>query len=204
MANVWPPVLEPAGTVFGRSMSVEEWLNLPEDHEGELVKGILMEDEVPDAIHELTISWLIHLFRSWLAGKGFVFGSELKILTAKDTGRKPDLAVFLPGSAAPPRRGPITKPPDILIEVVTPSPRDERRDRIEKMSEYATFGVEYYWLIDPALGSVEMFELTPEHYYQKTVGVTSGIIDRVPGCAGLQVDVDALWAELERLTKNEE
>jgi hypothetical protein len=29
--------------------------------------------------------------------------------------------------------------------------------------------------------------------------VTSGRIDPVPGCAGLAVDVDALWAELERL-----
>jgi len=185
-------------------MSVEEWVNLPEDDEGELVDGILMEEEVPDAIHELTISWLLRLFGNWLGGKGFVFGSELKILTAPHRGRKPDLVVFFPGSAAPPRRGPIVKPPDILVEVVTPSPRDERRDRIDKMSEYANFGVKYYWLIDPALGSFEIFELTSERLYQKTVGVTSGRIDRVPGCDGLQIDVDALWSELERLAESEE
>jgi hypothetical protein len=35
--------------------------------------------------------------------------------------------------------------------------------------------------------------------YRKLVDVTSGKIDPVPGCAGLVVDPDALWAELERL-----
>jgi Uma2 family endonuclease len=204
MANVWPPVIEPTTSGFGRMLSVEEWLNLPEDEEGEFVEGRLVEEEVPDAIHELTIAWLIRLFGIWLSNKGFVFGSELKILTACDRGRKPDVVVFLPGAVPPPRRGPITKPPDILLEVVTPSPRDERRDRIEKMAEYARFGVKYYWLIDPALGAFEIFELTTEGYYQKVVGITSGVIDPVPGCAGLKVDVDALWKELERLGEIQE
>ncbi len=204
MSNVWPPLHEPAETEFGRSMSVEEWVDLPEDEEGELVDGRLVEEEVPGATHELAVAWLIHIFKVWLAGKGFVMGSELKVLTARRRGRKPDLVVFLPGTPAPPRRGPITKPPDILVEIVTPSPRDERRDRIEKMGEYSSFGVKYYWLIDPALGSFEIFELTPAGYYQKVIGVTSGSIDPVPGCAGLQVEVDALWKELERLAETQE
>jgi hypothetical protein len=102
MKNPWPPVLEPSARASGRALSTEEWLALPEDSEGELVAGRLAEEEMPDAVHELAISWLMWVFRQWLSGKGFVFGSELKILTATDTGRKPDLTVFLPGSSAPP------------------------------------------------------------------------------------------------------
>ena len=202
MANAWPPVLD-SSDAAGRVLSVEDWLALPEDDEGEIVAGRLVEEEVPDAVHEIAITWLVWVFRQWLSGKGFVFGSELKILTSADTGRKPDVVVFLPGAAAPPRRGPITNPPDILVEVVTPSPRDERRDRVEKMAEYARFAVRYYWLVDPALGSFEIFELTSEGYYQKVVGITSGAIDPVPGCIGLRLDVDALWAELERLADSQ-
>ncbi len=200
MANAWPPVLEPSAT--GRSLSVQEWLDLPEDSEGELVSGHLTEEEMPDAVHELAIGWLIWLLRQWLSGDGFVFGSDLKVLTGPEIGRKPDLTVFLPGTQPPPRRGPITHPPDILVEVITPSPRDERRDRVEKMAEYARFAVKYYWLIDPALGSFEIFELTAQGLYQKVVGVTSGVIDPVPGCTGLKIDVTALWTEVERLADN--
>ncbi len=35
--------------------------------------------------------------------------------------------------------------------------------------------------------------------YQKVVGTTSGGIDPVPGCAGLALDIDALWSELSRV-----
>ncbi|HEY2381568.1 MAG TPA: Uma2 family endonuclease [Terriglobia bacterium] len=199
MTNAWPPILDSSLVTVGRPLSMQEWLEMPEDEEGELVAGRLTEEEVPDAVHELVISWLVYTLSHWLAGKGFVLGSELKVMTARDSGRKPDLTVFLPGSPAPPRRGPITRPPDILVEVVTPSPRDERRDRVEKMAEYAAFGVQYYWLIDPALGTFEIFDRTAEGLYQKVVGITSGLIDSVPGCPGLQIDVNALWAEVARL-----
>jgi Uma2 family endonuclease len=199
VANAWPPILESDNAQVGRALSLEEWLSLDEDEDGELIDGRLVEEEVPDFTHELTVSWLIRVVGLWLGGRGFVVGSELKILTSSTRGRKPDLAVILPGSKAPPRTGPLRDPPDILVEVVTPTPRDERRDRVEKMSEYARFGVPYYWLVDPTLGAFEIFERTPAGNYQKLVGVTSGRIDPVPGCAGLVVDVDALWAELARL-----
>jgi len=198
MANAWPPLPQPSGTLPSVA-TLEQWLEQPEDSEGEWVDGRLEEEEVPDAVHELTVSWLIRVLGAWLGSRGFVFGSELKVLTAANRGRKPDLVAIFPGGARPPRRGPLRAPPDLMVEVVTPSPRDERRDRIEKMAEYAAFGVRYYWLVDPALGSFEIFERTAAGNYQKLAGVISGRIDPVPGCPGLVLDVDALWAELARL-----
>jgi Uma2 family endonuclease len=200
VANAWPPVAEADPTPVGRTLSVEEWLTLDEDEPGEWVDGELVGEEMPDATHELVVSWLIRAVGAWLGPEGFVFRSAIKLLTAETRGRKPDLAILLPGSKAPPRKGPWREPPDILVEVVTPTPRDERRDRVEKMAEYARFGVRFYWLVDPALSAFEMFELTPERNYQKLVGVTEGVIEKVPGCEGLSISVDALWRELARLT----
>ncbi len=200
MATSWPPLLEPRGSRPGRCLQVEEWLGLPEDEAGELVAGRLEEEEVPDAVHELSVAWLIRVLGNWLGSRGFVFGSELKTLTGTVSGRKPDVSVFLAGRTAPPRRGAIREPADILVEVVSPSPRDERRDRVEKMAEYAAFGVRYYWLLDPALGSFEIFERNSDGNYVKIVGTIAGRVDPVPGCEGLVIDLDALWAELARLS----
>jgi len=198
VSNAWPRV-EPSERSVERPLSIDEWLALDEDEQGELVEGQLVEEEVPDFTHDLAVSWLIGVLRAWLGGRGFVVGSELKIVTANGRGRKADAVVLLPESKAPPRSGPLRQPPDILIEVVTATPRDERRDRVEKMSEYAEFGVPCYWLVDPALRAFEIFGLTSQHNYERLVGVTGGRIENVPGCPGLCIDVDALWAELARL-----
>lgn len=180
-------------------MTFAEWAELPEDESGEFVDGRLEEEEVPDAIHELAVSWFIAMLRVWLGGRGFVFGSEVKLAVSASRGRKADVVVYFPERAAPARRGPLCAPPDLVVEVVTPTPRDERRDRVEKMNEYANFGVKNYWLVDPALGAFEVFLLDAGGRYVKALGQTSGVVMEVPGCSGLAVDLDALWAELERL-----
>lgn len=184
---------------LGRPLSLQEWGTLPRGEAGELVRGFLTEEEVPDPLHELTVSWFVFLFRAWLGRTGFVFGSDLKVQLTEDTGRKPDVTVIFPGGDAPSRRGPLRNAPDLVIEVVTPTPRDERRDRIEKMAEYESRGIRWYWLLDPALGSLEIFELNAQKKYTKVVAASEGQLVEVPGCPGLAVDLDDLWAELDRL-----
>jgi Uma2 family endonuclease len=188
---------------MGEELDVEAWARLPEDTPGELVDGRLTEEEVPDPVHGLAVSWLIALFRAWLGDLGgFVFDSDVKFVVSEARGRKPDVSVFLPSRPAPPRRGAIREPPDILVEVVSASPADERRDRVEKMDDYAAFGVRYYWLVDPSLGSVEIFELKEGRFFR--AAAPEGVVTDVPGCPGLVLDLDRLWAELARLTANEE
>lgn len=185
-------------------MTFEEWAALPEDEPGELVDGRLEEEEVPDLVHELVVSWLVHVLRSWLGRGGFVFGSEAKYAVRPDRGRKPDVAVYLGSDGSRlPRHGVVRVPPDIVVEVVSPSPRDERRDRIEKMDEYAAFGVTFYWILDPNLQSLEVFELSGGRY-ARAARATEGRMEQVPGCLGLGIDLDELWAELSRLGPPEE
>ncbi len=180
-------------------MTLERWAALPEDETGELVDGRLEEEEVPDSIHELIVTWLTTLFRTWLAGHGFILGSGVKLAVSPQRGRKPDVVVYLPEGRIPEARGVVTVPPDIVIEIVSPSPRDERRDRVDKMDEYAAFGVPYYWIVDPALGTIEVFERSADGRYVRALAATSGSIDDVPGCAGLSLSIDALWANVARL-----
>jgi Uma2 family endonuclease len=66
------------------------------------------------------------------------------------------------------------------------------------MDDYAAFGVRFYWLLDPALGALEIFELQ-EGRYTRVLAAVEGTIDSVPGCAGLVLPLDELWTELRRL-----
>jgi len=73
--------------------------------------------------------------------------------------RKPHQRTMGKGMRADPHPGAVE-----LAQLPCPSPRDERRDRIEKLDEYAAFGVSWYWIIDPRLQLLEIFELAGGRY----------------------------------------
>lgn len=183
-----------------RLLSIAEWAALPEDESGELVDGRLVEEEVPDVVHEIVVTWLVWTFRSWLADRGgFVIGSEAKFAVAARRGRKPDVSVYVPGGAVPEARGAVYTPPDLAVEIVSPTPRDARRDRVEKVSDYATFGIRFYWIVDPVERTVELLELGADGRYVRALAAGEGRLSTIPGCDGLVLDLDALWTEIDRL-----
>jgi Uma2 family endonuclease len=185
-------------------MSVEEWARLPEDEPGEVVDGYLVEEEVPDNIHEIVLAWILHRLHAWGRPRGaVVFGSGAKFAVGANRGRMPDISVFLPGAPKPPKRGLNRAPPSIAIEIVSPSPRDERRDRVEKLREYAAFGVRWYWIVDPELRSFQIHELNADRRYEHAIDVTEGIVGAVPGCEGLSIDVSSLWSEIDALGEDD-
>ena len=159
-----------------------------------------MEEEVPDFVHEAIVGWLLSALRAWaLPRGGYAFGSEAKFVVRPSRGRKPDLSLFFSAKGKVPRRGAGRIAPDVVIEVLSPTPRDGRRDRVEKLDDYATFGVGYYWIVDPEQRSIEILERGADGRYVHALGVLQGRVEAVPGCPGLLLDVDALWSEVDGL-----
>jgi len=186
----------PAAPTF----TLDDWYAMDEDEAGEFVDGRLEQEEEPGFAHELVVTWFGQQFRNWLSGRrGFVAGSDAKFAVGSRRGRKPDVSVYLPGSARPPAQGLIRVPPDVVIEIVSPSPRDARRDRIEKLDEYAAFGVSWYWILDPLVRGLEIYGLESDGKYKRQLGAAGGIVTEVPGCGGLSLNLDELWAELDAL-----
>ncbi|HVY47938.1 MAG TPA: Uma2 family endonuclease [Minicystis sp.] len=178
-------------------LSLEAWAARDEDARGELVDGVLVEEEVPDFIHELVVAFLLRRLADWLEPRGgVVVGSGLKLAVSPHRGRLGDVAAYFAGRR-PPARGLVRIPPDVLVEVVSPSPGDERRDRVQKPRDYAAFGVKYYWLVDPALRSFEVWELDVTGRYAQALAAEGGRVEDVPGCEGLEIDLDALWGRVE-------
>ena len=191
---------EPPGA---RRMSLEQWGAMPEDEPGELVDGRLVEEEVADIPHEAVVSWVSYRLMGWSEPRqGVVLGSEAKFAVGPAGGRKPDLSAFFTIDRKLPRRGPIRVPPDLVVEVVSPTPRDGRRDRVEKLRDYATFGVRWYWIVDPRLRTLEILKLGDDGHYITLVSASEGVVD-VPGCEGLALDLDALWGRVGELVEEE-
>jgi Uma2 family endonuclease len=183
-----------------QTMTLKQWGELPDDVYAELVDGVLVEDEMTTEVHDAILTFLNGLFRSWVRPRGgFVF-FERKYGVARNTGRKPDVSVFLPGTKGLTGTARVTMAPaDIAIEVITPTPRDIRRDRIEKRREYARFGIRWYWLVDPSLRTIEILELSSKGRYEHVLDGSTGKL-RVPGCRGLVLDLDELWREVDSLS----
>jgi Uma2 family endonuclease len=180
-------------------MSVDDWAALSEDIRGELVDGRLQEEEVPNLVHESVVRWLILLLVPYFEERGgHVFGSGVKLAVGNHRGRFADVVCFGRGRRPEPR-GPVHIPPDLAIEVVSPTPEDERCDRIEKPEDYASFGIKHYWLVDPELRSFEVWELDPGGRYVRVCSAVSGTLESVPGCEGLVVDLGGLWEQVDEL-----
>ncbi len=182
------------------AMTLDEWADLDEDEPGELVDGRLEEEEMPSYLHEAVVAWLIRVLGAWIAPRGgWVFGSESKFAVAPQRGRKPDVSVYLPGAPLPGKHDSVARvPPQIMVEVLSPRPRDARRDRIGKTRDYAAFGVRQYWIVDPEVRVLEILELGADGRYAIALTASEGA-HPVPGCDGLTLDLDALWAEIDRL-----
>jgi len=180
-------------------MTLEEWDDLPDEIEGELVDGYLVEEEVPGALHEVIVSWLAEVFGPWARRRGAIsVTSGVKYALAVGLGRKPDFSVLL-ANDLPPGEGLVRKPPYIAVEIVSRTARDRRRDRVEKHEEYARFGIRWYWIIDPRPRTVEIFALGTDLRYASAFSESTGRHDDIPGFPGLSLDLDDLWAQVARL-----
>jgi Uma2 family endonuclease len=188
-----------------QEMSLEEWAAMDEDEPGELVDGRLVEEEVPSYPHEIIIAWFVRMLGNWAVGRGArVTGSGVKYAVAPRRGRIPDLSVYLPGGARHPGRAALARrPPSIALEVISSTPRDHRRDRVEKVADYAVFGVRWYWLLDPEARTFEILELGADGRYVHALGATSEVVEQVPGCEGLRLDLAELWTELDSLDEDD-
>jgi Uma2 family endonuclease len=171
---------------------------LDEDEPGELVDGRLEDEEMAGWGHEVVVAWLLATLHAWarLAGAR-VIGSDAKLAVSERRGRKADLVMYLRSTPRPSATGLIRVAPSVVVEVVSPSPSDARRDRVQKLDEYAAFGVRWYWLVDPQLRTFEIYELAADARYARALGPSEGRIDPVPGCDALVLDLDAMWADLD-------
>lgn len=135
---------KPAGT-----WTYDDLLTLPEDgRRYEIIEGALYEMPSPSMGHAAVIANIITLLIplvSRVGGRWFT--APLDVLIPGGNPVQPDVIVILPGSQAQMVAQGIEGPPDLIVEVLSPSSRGH--DLLTKRSLYARAGVREYWIVDP-------------------------------------------------------
>jgi len=154
-------------------LTYQDYLLLPEDGKRyEVIEGDLYMTPAPLTRHQFIVGRIHHLIMSYFEnqGSGTVLVAPCDVLLSDTDIMQPDLTVVLPGGLATITEKNIQGPPDVVVEVLSPS--TAKRDRELKRKRYEHFGVREYWLVDPSTSSLEILRLQ-KGQFMKQVSVNS-------------------------------
>lgn len=158
---------KPAGT-----WTYDDLFSLPDDGKRyEIIEGVLYVLPSVGWAHASVVMKLItvllpiakNLGGQWLT-------APLDVFVPGGDPVQPDLLLMLPGGAAQAEMRDVEGPPDLLIEVVTPTNRVH--DILTKRALYGRAGVREYWIVEPEARSLEILTLDRDALH--LVSVTTG------------------------------
>jgi Uma2 family endonuclease len=179
----------------GVRLTLRDYLALPDDADYEIFDGVLDVAPRPIAKHQMIAARLLWDLVRQLPGarpdECFVLDADL-LSDHLRTYVSPDLMYFRPERWAtidPEQR--ITLPPDLVVEVLSPSTR--HRDLTLKRQLYARLGVPHYWVLDRSRKRVRELTLRPDGSYAERVVSAPGPF-RPAIFAGVSIDLGQLFA----------
>jgi len=182
-----------------KEATYEDLYDIPENMTGEIIDGELIVTPRPARRHVHTASALgtkitvPFQFGEGGGPGGWIIYHEPEIYFDVKNTIVPDLAGWrkerlttLPGEHR------FTVPPDWICEIL--SPKTARNDRITKMHTFARHGVPYVWLIDPALKTLEVFQLESGRWFLSDAFAGNEKVRAEP-FAEIELDLTVLWLE---------
>lgn len=148
------------GLPRGRPLTYADLKHMPDDgHRYELLDGVLIVTPAPSHPHQRVVVRLIVRLVASCPPDLEVLIAPFDVVLALDTALQPDVLVA--------RRADLTRrnlpaAPVLAVEVLSPTTR--RIDLLLKRSRYESAGVASYWVIDPDVPSLTVFELRDGRY----------------------------------------
>jgi Uma2 family endonuclease len=174
----------------------EDLLDLPDDgRRYEIIEGELYEMPAPSWAHQTILYNLVLALGPLIQALGGIlrFAPLDTFFTGADP-VQPDIIVLLPdGEARPSKRG-VEGPPDLVVEVISPSNRGH--DRLTKYALYARAGVREYWLIDPDARRIDIHALDRDALHLVQSAADDDIVIS-PLLAADEIPVAAVFAGIE-------
>lgn len=178
-----------------KTVTYEEWLRMPEvsDAIEEVVNGEIRIMPAPKWKHSRIVDNLGYRIRSQVNDHDVTVTVSLFGLIIRPeplTSRIPDLAVFQTATIIE-KDGYIHSAPQLVVEVL--SPGNTRREREEKLGDYASFGVPEVWLVSPEARTVEVL-LLEDGQLRRSQILAEGLL--TPKLfPGVQIDIAHIWPD---------
>lgn len=171
--------------------SEEQYLRLTQQTKRliEFTDGVIEVLPMPTRKHQAISRFLFLVLLAFVRPSGgTIFYAPLRLQIRPGKFREPDL-LLLCDHKDPRNQNDFWLGADLVVEIV--SPDDPGRDTQVKRGDYATAGIEEYWLVDPVSSSVTVLTLKGEEYAEHGIfrlgdRATSALLD------GFSVSVDEL------------
>ena len=184
---------KPAG-----SWTYDDLLSLPDDgRRYEIIEGALYEMPSPVSAHGVTIRNLMFLLGPLIEVlRGWLLTAPLDVFFPGADPVQPDIVVLLPDSNASLVSRGIEGPPDLLVEVLSPSNRIH--DLLTKRALYARAGVREYWIVDPMSRTIEVLTLDRDAFHTEQVASGEDAVVS-PLLSGLAFPLPEVFARLDEI-----
>ncbi len=166
--------------------TIADYEALPEGSPYQLIEGELVMSPAPGFEHfRSQRNILLRLFRLILeAGKGEVIYAPVDLYLDEENVYQPDIMVVLKGSKTRITRKGVYGPPDVVVEILSPS--TAYYDLRVKKKVYERAGVREYWIVDPMERSLEIYTNSEEGFKLTSRAVEKGkVFSKV-----LDIDLD--------------
>jgi Uma2 family endonuclease len=178
-----------------KTVTYEEWLRMPEVEDAieEVVNGEIRIMPPAKWEHRRITELTRRTLERQLDTDRFSFAEGsfgLIIRKTPLTSRIPDLAVFELATVVE-RDGYIYSAPQLLVEVLSPS--NNRREREEKLADYASLGVPEVWVISPEARTVEVLYLEDNYLRSSQILNTGTLTPKL--FPHVSVDIASIWPD---------
>jgi Uma2 family endonuclease len=147
-------------------LTYEEYAAMPQDGRRlELIDGDFEMNPAPSTRHQTVSRRLQYELMSAIEeqGLGQVFDAPLDLILSGTNVVQPDLCIVSTANEHLISARGIEGPPDVVVEILSPS--TSTLDRRVKRALYARFGIGEYWLVDPELGHLELYQIAEDSYH---------------------------------------
>ncbi|MFZ8786239.1 Uma2 family endonuclease [Thermocrinis sp.] len=146
-----------------RKYSAQDFERLPEGPPYyQLIEGALIMSPAPSYSHQRTVGKVFLKLSRLLEekGQGEVLISSIDVYLDEKNVFQPDIVVLLKEGKAKVEEKGIFGPPDVVVEILSPS--TAYYDLIVKKEVYERAGVKEYWILDPNRKTFEIYKNTEE------------------------------------------